>query len=334
MTRKDMLYIYNAFTPNEIADRNSYFKKQDKVKEIPPMPKDAHYCPLEMSPQATYRICDIAPYRHERYLVTQYHDHSHIELMYLFDGHCLNTIEGTTSLLDTGDVLILPPGVFHLPEINDDNTIMVNLLIKTDVFNRISDELPLDSSRPLSNFVKSVHYDKSYPKYYLQRNSDPAIKDLMLDLSIEYFENKPCNGLIIESLLLQILCVLFRTNNEKTTLAPLQVFPIRSILPIMQFIYDNFRSVNLAMVSEKFHYTPQHICRLIKKYTGRTFSKHLLEIRIHSAKQLMINTNFSITHIAALSGFDCLPHFHRIFNAENGMTPLQFRKKHQSHQSM
>lgn len=43
--------------------------------------------------------------------------------------------------------------------------------------------------------------------------------------------------------------------------------------------------------------------------------------------KLLINTDFSIGHIAALSGFDCASYFHRKFKCEVGCTPNEFRRR-------
>ena len=328
MTHQELMNMLTGYTTKELEWREKYYYSNSENHLVPPLPANIHYCPEELTPQALYRPdSSISPYLHERFVPNEYHDHQFVELMYQFSGCCSNTIEGTTTLLQKRDICILPPGVYHLPEVYDDNSTMVNLLIKSETFYRICLNFILDHNHLLSRFASSVQYDKSYPKYYFNRGSNEKIDYLMCEVLIEYIENRIYSDLIIENLLAAIFCELFRSPPEQVELSRQLTSPTQPILPILQYVYNNFKTVTLEELSEKFCYTSQHLCRMFKTHTGHSFSQYLLEIRITRAKQLLGNTDFSISHIAALSGFECVPYFHRKFKSEVGCTPNEYRQR-------
>ena len=328
MTNEDIIHLLASYTQNELQCREEYYRSNSENHTVPPLPENIDYVPEELTPQALLRReCNVIPYWHERFVPNEYHDHPFVELMYQFSGCCSNTIESTTSLLQGGDVCILPPGVYHLPEMYDDHSMMMNLLINTETFFHICQKFKFNDDHPLAQFVGSVQYSKSYPKYYYSRSCSNKVRNLMCEILIEYIENGAYSDLVIENHLTNILCELFRTPAEQVELSPQLTSSTQPILPILQYVYNNFRTVTLEELSERFSYTPQHLCRMFKLHTGNSFGRYLLEIRLTRAKHLLINTDFTIGHIAALSGFDYIPYFHRKFKSEVGCSPNEFRRQ-------
>ena len=328
MTTEDVIHLLNSYTQMEIQCREDYYRSNSEAHTVPPLPEDADYVPAELTPQALLRReCNIIPYWHERFVPNEYHDHKFVELMYQFSGYCSHTIEGSTSLLRSGEVCLLPPGVYHLPEMYDDHSIMMNLLINTETFFSVCQKFHIHEDHPLSHFIDSVQYSKTYPKYYYSHTCSEKVSKLMCEILIEYIENGTYSDLVIENHLTNILCELFRTPPEQGEISSQVISLSLPILPILQYVYNNFKTVTLEELSERFSYTPQHLCRMFKLHTGNSFGQYLLEIRLTRAKHLLLNTDFTVSHIAALSGFDCIPYFHRKFKSIVGCSPHEFRRQ-------
>lgn len=65
----------------------------------------------------------------------------------------------------------------------------------------------------------------------------------------------------------------------------------------------------------------------IKRYTGNRFLKYINKIRLyHAARLLQEMPDYSIEAIAKESGIPALTSFHRLFLAEFGVTPMEYRK--------
>jgi LacI family transcriptional regulator len=69
----------------------------------------------------------------------------------------------------------------------------------------------------------------------------------------------------------------------------------------------------------------QRFLRLV----GRTLAAEIRRVRIEEAKRLLVDTDRSIADIGRASGFGHQDLFSRVFRRGVGMTPSQFRKRHQ-----
>jgi len=72
--------------------------------------------------------------------------------------------------------------------------------------------------------------------------------------------------------------------------------------------------------------TPEHLCRLFKRATGRSPMMAVRLARLDRASTLLTRTNFSIGQIAELCGFASQFHFARLFRAGYGCTPSALRQ--------
>lgn len=69
-----------------------------------------------------------------------------------------------------------------------------------------------------------------------------------------------------------------------------------------------------------------YICRLYKQYTLHTILDEIVETRMKKARELLLNTDFSIIEIAEKVGFANSTYFHKSFKTINGVTPNEYRK--------
>ena len=67
--------------------------------------------------------------------------------------------------------------------------------------------------------------------------------------------------------------------------------------------------------------------RNFKKYSKITPMQYLVSLRITNAQILLETTNYSISEIAAIVGYDNPLYFSRIFRKQKGVSPKQYRDK-------
>ncbi len=70
--------------------------------------------------------------------------------------------------------------------------------------------------------------------------------------------------------------------------------------------------------------------RRFRKLFSTTLRQYLLRIRVHAACRLLTQTDTSITEVALEVGFYDHAHFTRTFARLMGITPLAYRKRHQT----
>lgn len=95
---------------------------------------------------------------------------------------------------------------------------------------------------------------------------------------------------------------------------------------ILLYIKENFQNVSLQSIADEFNMSISSISQLVKNKTGKSYSKHLLEIRIEKAQDLLRNTNDSIETIAEKVGYSDYYYFMKFFKKATGMSPSEYRK--------
>lgn len=73
--------------------------------------------------------------------------------------------------------------------------------------------------------------------------------------------------------------------------------------------------------------SPDYTVKLFKKETGLSISDYIVQERIRMAKELLIKSEISISHIALCVGFSNFSYFSSIFKKEMSMTPQDYRRK-------
>lgn len=70
-----------------------------------------------------------------------------------------------------------------------------------------------------------------------------------------------------------------------------------------------------------------HLTRSFKKRYGKTVSEYILSQRMQLARELLRNSDLTITMVAGKVGFGSYSHFTEQFKKFYGMTPREFQKE-------
>lgn len=96
---------------------------------------------------------------------------------------------------------------------------------------------------------------------------------------------------------------------------------------VFDYINSNLKkTIALKDVAKIVNLTPESFCRYFKQKTGKRFIDYLHETRIFNAKQLLLNSDFTVAEIAYKSGFKTASNFNKLFKKNTGFCPTEFRK--------
>jgi two-component system response regulator YesN len=84
--------------------------------------------------------------------------------------------------------------------------------------------------------------------------------------------------------------------------------------------------ISLENVAEQVNISPQYFSKLIKKNTGFNFIDWLSMLRVKKAKELLINSNYTVKEVCFMVGYKDPNYFSRIFKKRIGITPSEFIK--------
>ncbi|GIQ70615.1 AraC family transcriptional regulator [Xylanibacillus composti] len=99
---------------------------------------------------------------------------------------------------------------------------------------------------------------------------------------------------------------------------------IRDAIRCMEEEYTD-PGLSLAQLAKRMEITPNYLSALFTSQTGRTFSQHLSQIRMHHARRLLRETNMKIYEIAERSGYTDYTYFSRVFRKTFSVSPNQYR---------
>jgi len=149
-----------------------------------------------------------------------------------------------------------------------------------------------------------------------------------------FFSNKFDREIQCCMLLMQFMMLLDEHRNdfaaelgtEKRDSYPDDV--IRRMMYVTDYIKNNLTDEDLSQtaMADKAGLSKDYFSRIFKNITGQNYSKWLNLIRIEKAIALLSDKDMPLTEVAMLSGFQSIPTFNRVFLAEKGMPPSEYRE--------
>lgn len=96
---------------------------------------------------------------------------------------------------------------------------------------------------------------------------------------------------------------------------------------IQQYISLHFAEpLTLKSIAEDLNISPYYAAHVFKDQLGISPINFMIDCRIGEAQNLLISTDFSVTQIGAMVGYESSSHFNAIFRQKVGMPPLRYRK--------
>ena len=108
------------------------------------------------------------------------------------------------------------------------------------------------------------------------------------------------------------------------------IFPsVSELSEVFEFIEANYnKGITLCDVAKAVGYSSAYLTNRVKRETGRTVNRWIIERRMAQALFLLSSTNQSVEQIATAVGYQNTCHFFRQFRQYQGTTPQAWRKKH------
>lgn len=87
-----------------------------------------------------------------------------------------------------------------------------------------------------------------------------------------------------------------------------------------------FREIRLQDIAALLHIHPVQLSRRFQHVFGIAPSRYLISIRMEKAKTLLVQTEYTLDHIARQCGYENGFYFSRVFTHYSKMNPSQYRK--------
>lgn len=208
----------------------------------------------------------------------------------------------------------------------------------------------------LNTYIKS---------YFISTNLENFLNEMQI--IFKYMESNHAPQESIEKVCLYLLKLLelSKTDMEKSKLEGIQERMIRSIsisvsekqlfenllqefqavncymeriyennveVRLLEYVNENYLTIeSVERVAEEFGYNYAYLSRLFKKKVGESMNHYITEKKMNFAKKLMTeNTQMTLAEISEMCGYHDYRYFSRVFKAETGETPGEYREGHKS----
>ena len=267
--------------------------------------------------------------QHERYCYPVIHTHSYVEALYVYDGNCRQLICGKTIELHKGDFCILSPDAPHCVLAYEDDNIILNFLIQKKMFNSAFFDV-LSEKHLLARFFGDILYNNSSSPYIIfPTKDDGEVRDLVERMYKEDYYKRRYYGKFMTTYFRELMLLLLRGFElDAIVPSPIDTKPNSQIVAILNYIHVNYNHVTMKELASFFNYSENYLSKILKEYTGETFSGLIQDIQMKTAASFLSKTEMSIMEISQEVGCFDVSHFTKKFKKAFGMTPTQYRKEY------
>ena len=145
----------------------------------------------------------------------------------------------------------------------------------------------------------------------------------------QYQKRNTGEGMIRAASLLMELIFSAAENPWNLPVCPLPSRHQQSLFSAIRFMQQHLaENCSIDEIARHTGYSPSHFNALFKALTARTPHAYYRALKLQKAKVMLLTSDKNITHIASSLGFASASEFTRIFHREAGITPRQFRARH------
>lgn len=265
--------------------------------------------------------------KHPRYFPLFYHEHDFFEMIYVLSGNCNNFFQDSTEKLTAGDLCLIAPNVRHGILAVEDDSIILNILIRRSTFMDIFYNTVRDKTQISSFFVGNLYFREKIRYLLFHTKNDTVIRNYILDMYREQKTGDSFSDRIICSILTLFFVELTRRHGNNVSIPDSRRDRTQQESEMLAYMIGNCSTVTLNKLAEEFHFSVPYCSKLIKSITGKTFSNLLTEIRLQQGEQLLLYSQLSVEDISDKVGYRNPESFIRAFRQLHNDTPSQYRRK-------
>ena len=116
-------------------------------------------------------------------------------------------------------------------------------------------------------------------------------------------------------------------TKEMAALGKAEVYS-KPVILCMDYIYNHLHeTIHVDALAELVGLNRSYLSTLFKKETGTSISEYILSKRMEAAQNMLRFSDYTYAEISAILAFSSQSHFNRVFHAQTGYTPKEFRNR-------
>lgn len=244
------------------------------------------------------------------------HFHDYYEVLLYVEGDVRYIWEGTSFLMERGDLIVIPPSYLHMSRLNGEETTYTRYVFYLypnafDAFGggALLDFLHANGGKPFLSSLKAGALER--------------VLSLLDQLNAALHSGAEDDRALAQGLMVQIFHIFNRQARQHSRSDA--YFP-QNVLDIQQYIDEHFTELSsVSDVAAHFFYSREYVSRLFKRYLNTTVTDYILKRRISYSQQLIF-AGVPLIDAGFQAGFGSVSTFIRSFRSVVGMTPSDYRK--------
>lgn len=254
------------------------------------------------------------------------HCHDGYEVLMMKRGNVGMQIEDRTITLQPGDIVLIPPYVFHFAcQQSSDTYCRVVLNMKETVIQSL---IARDESY---RHITDVFYQT--PDYHIHVNGSTLRQLIDIACALEAASGSKADAyganILSKSLLSIILVILNR--QAASSVAPILPQTQAPSMPkvvtdVIHYVDQNLAGdLSVSGIAESVHLNSVYLTRLFRQYSGLSLQQYIIEKRLAEAKRMLRNGQ-SPTDVCYACGFNNYSNFSRTFTNHVKISPRQYQE--------
>lgn len=267
--------------------------------------------------------CPLQSYTHYPRLyvnTNNIHTHPHSEIMCVLNGSGTYTQNHKVQHVKSGDIIFINAFTPHGESATEEVMEYVIFAVNTFMFGKMQDT---DFYDFISNASSQEAFDKilifSLPSLL------PLIKETVKIFDQEIAETPPQFEDFLQAQFNCTLITILRNTMLRPIVSPDKLSNTYSLPMAVKLYLNNSFAVDhtLDELAKRFFVSKNYLALVFKRTFGMTPSQYLKNIRIDKARELLCDTNHSVSEVAEMTGFVNASYFARVYKQCTGRTPTE-----------
>lgn len=227
----------------------------------------------------------------------------------------------TLPIMESSLAIVSPFQTIHYsdkrPGDNDEGYI---IYFKASLFHHLNQSYEVQNEFP---FFK-IH---TLPLYHLSADDFREILDIIQEIYRESRSAKIHSLEVIQSMLLVFLYKVKRITQDNEGIVTVNRFDAIMAKFEYEILSNSNTFLSVNEYASRLNISPIYLSECVKKATGKSAQKIIIDYKILHAQTLLHQMENSISDVADALGFNEVANFNQFFKRNTGITASQFRKK-------
>lgn len=251
----------------------------------------------------------------------EYRMHDYAELAFVLSGEGRYRLDDRIYTVQEGDLVVINPGIRHQALYCQDAEVPA-----TEFIVGFSDIRITGCQEGLIPCPEEKHI------LHTEGELRQRLLKICASMEAENSVRRQGRYFMLKSYLVQMLLLVIREQCEPMERPKGCAFESANkkyvVEHILSYLEEHYREkISLDQIAENMYLSPFYISRIFKSETGSAPIRHLINIRLEKAKELLESGyEGNIQEVAAMVGYDDAYHFSKLFKKRFGVSPSKARR--------